>query len=68
MADWLRGYFKRAVQPRCEVQGTNCAVKTWKISSPKMSTFHLWWIEMSLINDKTVYIDIEAKWLTNKLY
>jgi hypothetical protein len=60
MAHWLRGYFKRAVQPKCEVQGANCAVKTWKISNPKMSTFHLWWTEMSLINDKTMYIDIEA--------
>jgi hypothetical protein len=64
MAHWLRGYFKRAVQPKCEVQGANCAVKTWKISNPKMSTFHLWWTEMSLMNDKTMYIDIEAKCLT----
>jgi hypothetical protein len=56
-----RDYFKRAVQPKCEVQGANCAVQNWKMSSPKISTFHLWWTEMSLINDKTMYIDIEAK-------
>jgi hypothetical protein len=52
MADWSRGYFKRAVQLKCEVRGANCAVQAWKMCSPKMSTSHLWWTEMSLINEK----------------
>jgi hypothetical protein len=33
MADWSRGYFKRAVQPKCEVPGVNCAVQTLKMCS-----------------------------------
>jgi hypothetical protein len=52
MTDWSRGYFKRAVQPKCEVQGANCAVQTLKMCSPKISTSHLCWTEMSLINEK----------------
>jgi hypothetical protein len=28
MADWSRGYFKRAVQLKCEVPGEKCAVQT----------------------------------------
>jgi hypothetical protein len=35
MADWSRGSFKRAVKPKCEVPGANCAVQIGKMCSQK---------------------------------